>query len=135
MPTPIPPDVVDLTIKALLARPVTSTLVGTRVYGRIPGTPTFPLWIVTLIDDGEDDGTGKVVARVQVDAWGELTEAGEYLAAEHARNIKSLHRDLRGSYTGGRISNTGHLNTVPLPDPDTGRARFAVDLEITAHPS
>lgn len=134
MPTIVQPDVVAVTIQALLAQPLTATRVGTRVYGRVSGT-TFPMWVVSLVDWDENRDAGGI-ARVQISVWGNgPTEANEFEAFGHARTIAAVSRDLRGTYAAGRVSNSGHLMTVPNPDPDTGRAGYVVDLEIETYPA
>lgn len=133
MPTTLLPDLVAVTIQALSAQPSLTALVSTRVYDRLPATPTWPLLVVNTVDEGETPFAG--IARVQVDVWGAgPTSTDEEATRTIARTLVSVSRDLRGNYAAGHISNSGHLNTVPLPDPTTGRARFAVDLDIEAYP-
>lgn len=135
MAVPLLPDVTQLAIDALLAQSPVTALVGTRIYPRIPDTPTWPLLRVSVVDEIERQWhTG--LARVQVDCWGAgNTLTDEQQARTIARTLVSVHRDLRGAYASGRISNTGLGAVVPAPDPDNGRPRFVVDLLLHVHPA
>jgi len=134
MPLPLLPNVVDLTKEALLAQTSLTALVSTRIYDRVPGTPTFPLLVVTSVDEAESPEPAIGEARVQVDVWGKLlSELGAQTQARLiTRTLQSVVRDLRGTWTAGHIVNSAHLNTIPQPDPDSGRTRFIVDLQINS---
>lgn len=135
MSTPLLPDTIAVAREALLAQTaITSSAVGTRVHGRVPTSPVYPLLALFTVDDAElQFHTG--IARVQIDVWGAGSqENDEEIARTVARTIVSVVRDLRGVYSSGRISNSGYLSTVPAPDPDTGRVRFVVDIEIEINP-
>jgi hypothetical protein len=134
MPLPLLPNVVDLTKEALLAQASLTALVGTRVYDRVPGAPSYPLLVVTSVDEAESPEPAIGEARVQVDVWGKpMSELGALTAARLVtRTLQSVVRDLRGTWTAGKIVGAAHLNTIPQPDPDTGRTRFIVDLQINS---
>lgn len=134
MPTPLLPDVVSLTITGLLAQPAVTAIVGTRIYDRIPASPTYPLLSVVVVSDDEAAEAALGFARVQVDCWGRGSSQSN---AQEARNlaltVRSVTRDLRGTYSGGAISAAAPAPFVTAFDPDTGRARFIIDLFIETH--
>jgi hypothetical protein len=134
MPVSLLPDALALTREALLAQSSLTALVGTRIYDRIPGTPTWPLLVLTVIDEVELEWhTGQ--PRVQVDVWGAgstATDAANALTI--ARTVRSVTRDLRGSWTAGDISNAAPSTIVPAPDQTTGRARYVIDLLLETNP-
>lgn len=134
MPLPLDPDVVALTKEALLAQPSVTALVSTRIYDRLPGSPTYPLLVVTSVDGSESDEPVIGEDRVQIDVWGRpLAELNARTDARTlAATVKSVVRDLRGTWTAGKIVNSAHLNTVPQPDDTSGRTRYIVDLQINA---
>jgi hypothetical protein len=133
MPLPLLPDVVDLAITGLAAQPSITALVSSRVYSRIPGTPTWPLLVVSTVDEGEAGDPGLGESRVQVDCWGAGNGPGyDQQARLLARTVRAVARDLVGSYVGkGSITGCAPGLIVPAPDGDTGRARFIVDLLLT----
>lgn len=134
MPLPLQPDIVALTKEALLAQSSLTALVSTRIYDRLPGAPTYPLLVVTSVDGGESPEPAIGESRVQVDVW------GRPLADLNARTqawtitatVLSVVRDLRGTWTAGKIVNSAHLNTIPQPDEASGRTRYIVDLQINS---
>jgi hypothetical protein len=118
-----------------VAQSALTALVGQRVYHKLPAAPLWPLVVVSKVDDAELQWHTSTL-RMQCDVWGD----GNSAAAEAnvdliARTLVSVMRDLRGAWTSGRISNVGHANTIPSPDPDTGRARQIVDLFIELNPT
>lgn len=135
MPLPLQPDIVALTREALLAQSTLTAQVSTRIYDRLPGSAAqvYPLLVVTSVDSGESDEPTIGDARVQVDVW------GRPLAEVNARSqawtvtatLISVIRDLRGTWTAGKIVNSALLNTIPQPDDTSGRTRYIVDLQIT----
>lgn len=139
MPTPLLPDVVGLTIAGLLAQSSITDIVGTRVFDRIPATPTYPLVAVTVISDDEYTDPALGTARVQIDCWGAGSgQTHSEQARRLARTVRSVARDLRGTYAGpasatGVISAASPAAFISAFDPDTGRARFIIDLFIETH--
>jgi hypothetical protein len=135
MPLVLLPNVVALTKEAVLAQASVSALVDARGYDRIPVSPTWPLLVFTLVDETESPEPAIGEARIQVDVWGEqLSELGAATEVGLiARTLVSVVRDLRGTWTAGRIVNSAHLGTIPQPDPVSGRARNIVDLQISSH--
>lgn len=134
MPLPLLPDVVDVTITALLAQPAVTALVSTRIYGQLPATPTWPLLVVSTVDDDEGGDPYLGLARVQVDCWGAGPSAADVAQARLlARSVRSVARDLKGTYAGGTITGAAPALFLAQPDPQTGRARFVVDLNVESH--
>jgi len=130
MPTPTLPDPTVLARSALLAETAVTTLVSTRIYYAIPASPTYPLLVLTLVDDDELRPE-TLTARVQVDVWGDGPGTQSVLEAKAiAATVRSVARDLKGTYTGGTISSSVAGQVIPQPDGTTGRARFIVDLLI-----
>lgn len=134
MPVPVLPDSIALAREALLAQSSLTALVSTRIYDRIPASPTWPLLVLSVVDDLELEWhTGQ--ARVQVDVWGRSgspTDAAE--ALNIARVVRSVARDLRGSWAAGDVSNAAPGTIIPAPDPETGRARYVIDLLLETNP-
>src|SRR5215207_5337282 len=132
MPFPLLPDTVALAREALLAQTSITALVSTRIYARIPATPTWPLLVVSTVDDAESPEPAFGESRVQVDVWGAGGSDTQTAQARLiARTVWQAARDLDGSYTSGVIVHCTPLISVPAPDPETGRARFVVDLSVT----
>jgi hypothetical protein len=135
MPLPLEPDADALTIDALKSEPAITSLVATRIYDRIPDSPTWPLLTVTTVSDLERaDPIGWEVIE-QVDVFGESgTRQDTYDARTIARIIRAHARDMAGTYTSGTVSvcNADQIRDLG-PDPDTGRAHFAVDLTLTIY--
>lgn len=135
MPLALLPDVVALAITALRAQTAVTALVSQRVYSRIPASPTWPLLVVSTVDEGEAGEPIVGASRVQVDCWGGGNGADyDQQARALGRTVRSVTRDLVGSYTGGSIVACSPELMIPAPDSDTGRARFIVDLSITTAP-
>lgn len=135
MPTQLLPDAVAVIRQALLAQAPITALVSTRIYDRVPATPTWPLLVVTSIDDDEIEGPENLQARIQVDCWGQ--SGSETHTAEVrliARTVRSVSRDLIGTWASGKIRAAVAQITIPSPDPETGRARFIVDLLVDLNP-
>lgn len=134
MPVPVLPDSLALAREALLAQSSLTALVSTRIYERIPASPTWPLLVASIVDDLELEWhTGQ--ARVQVDVWGagsSPTQAAE--ALNITRVVRAVARDLRGSWTAGDVASAAPGIIIPAPDPDTGRARYLIDLLIQTNP-
>jgi hypothetical protein len=90
--------------------------------------------VLTVIDEVELEWhTGQ--PRVQVDVWGAgstATDAANALTI--ARTVRSITRDLRGTWTAGDISNAAPSTIIPAPDQTTGRARYVIDLLLETNP-
>lgn len=134
MPVPLLPDVIDLAITALAAQSPVTALVSTRIYSRRPDNPTWPLLVVSTVDDDEGRDPALGLSRVQVDCWGGGNGAGyDQQARLLARTVRSVARDLKGTYGGGVVTGCAPGLIIPAPDSDTGRARFIVDLILESH--
>lgn len=130
MPTPLLPDAIVATRTALLAQTPVTALVSTRIYYAIPAAPTWPLLVLSLIDDDELRPE-TLTARVQVDAWGASNTTVDVINCKAiVAAIRSVARDLRGTWGGVQISNAVAGQVVPNPDPTSGRARFICDLQL-----
>lgn len=128
MPTPLLPDPTVAAREALLAQSAVAALVSTRIHFAIPSAPIWPLVILTLIDDDELRPE-TLTARVQADVWGAGNTTQDTLDCKLiARTIRSVARDLRGTWGAAQISNAVAGQTIPSPDDTTGRARQIVDL-------
>lgn len=134
MPLPLLPDLIALSREAILAQSAMTALVSTRVYGRIPGTPTWPLITLAVVDDGEARDPALGDARVQADCWGAgPSTTDEEVARLIARTLRSVARNLRGTYTTGVITGCAPGQVISAPDAQTGRARMICDLLIVSH--
>lgn len=135
MPTPILPDPLLAVRTALLAQAtVTSSAVGTRIRLAIPETTQYPLWVLSLVDDDELRPE-TLIARVQVDVWGEdNTPDGLVATKASAAVLRSVARDLKGTWTDtwgtASISQCVAGQIIPNPDTTSGRARYVVDLQL-----
>lgn len=134
MPVALLPDVVAVVRQALLGQAAVVALVSTRIYNRIPATPTFPLVVVTKVSEQELQWHTSN-ARVQIDCWAAAAgDAGEAQADLIGRTILASMRDLVGTWSSGKVSNTGLALILTGPDPDTGRARRIIDLFVETNP-
>lgn len=134
MPTPLLPDARAVTIEALKGQGSLTALVGQRIYYKLPAVPLWPLVVVSKVDDTELQWHTSTL-RMQCDVWGDGNSAfAEAQVDLIARTLISVMRDMVGIWTSGRISNVGHANTIPSPDPDTGRARQIVDFFVELNP-
>lgn len=130
MPTPLIADPVVAVRTALVAQTSLTALVAQRIYYAIPGTPTWPLLVVSLVDEDEIRPE-TVSARVQVDVWGAGGTPQQSIDTKAiAAVLRSVARDLRGSWGGATISSAVAGQVVPNPDTTTSRARFVVDLQV-----
>jgi len=128
MPTPVLPDPVIAARTALLAQAPVTAVVVQRIYYAIPDTPVYPLLVLSLVDDGELRPE-TLSARVQVDVWGVGSTTQQVIDCKAiAAVLRSVARDLRGTWAGCTISNAVVDQVIPAADAKTGRARFVVDL-------
>lgn len=135
MPTQLLPDPVAAVREALLAQASITALVSTRIYDRIPATPTWPLLVVSSVDDDEAGGPENLQARVQVDCWGQSGNQTDTAQARLiVRTVRSVSRDLAGTWPAGKIRSAVGQTTIPSPDPESGRARFFIDLLVDLNP-
>lgn len=130
MPTPVISDPVTAVRAALVAQTPLTALVAQRIYYAIPATPTWPLLVLSLVDEDEIRPEA-VTARVQVDVWGSGGSTQQVIDTKAiAAVLRSVARDLRGTWGGATISNAVAGQTIPSPDTTTSRARFVVDLQV-----
>lgn len=130
MPTPVLPNAKVAARTALLAQPTLTALVANRIYYAIPSDPppTYPLLVLSVVDDDELRPE-TLTARVQVDVWGTGKNVAEVLECEAvAAVVRSVARDLRGTWGAASISNSVAGQIIPNPDATSGRARNVVDL-------
>lgn len=128
MPTPLLPDPTVAARTALLAQSPVTALVSTRIHFAIPSAPTWPLIVLTLIDDDELRPE-TLTARIQADVWGAGNTTQDTLDCKLiASTIRSVARDMRGTWGAAQVSNAVAGPIVPSPDDTTGRARQIVDL-------
>lgn len=132
MPTPVLPDPVVVARTALLAQTTLTALIAQRIYWAIPSEPPpiYPLLVVSSVDDDEERPEA-LIARVQVDVWGEGKTVVDVNACKTvARTIRSVARDLVGTWGSATITLAVAGQIIPNPDTTSGRARFIVDLEL-----
>lgn len=128
MATPLLPDPTVVARAALLAQSAVTALVTTRIHFAIPSTPTWPLLIVSLVDDDELRPETLQV-RVQVDAWGNGNTVQDVLDSKTlAATVRSVARDLNGDWPTGKVRGCVAGQVIPNPDTTNGRARHIVDL-------
>lgn len=130
MPTPVIPNVKVATRAALLAQTPLTARVDQRIYYAIPATPVYPLIVLTTVDVDETRPEA-VTARVQADIWGRGNTTQDVLDTEDiAAVLRSVARDLVGTWGSANILSAVAGQAVPNPDSTTGRARTIVDLLI-----
>jgi hypothetical protein len=132
---PVLPNPKVLARTALLAQAPLTALVAQRIYYAIPAPvggvePTYPLVVLSVVDSDELRPE-TLTARVQADVWGKGNSTQDVLDAETiAAVVRSVARNLVGTWTGGTIGNAVAGQAVPQPDSTTGRTRTIVDLQL-----
>lgn len=135
MATPVLPNPKVAARTGLLAQAPLTALVATRIYYAIPAPvggvePTFPLIVLTNVD-AEELRPETLTARVQADVWGAGNATQDVLDCEAiAAVLRSIARNLVGTWGGAAISSAVAGQAVPNPDSTTGRARTIVDLQL-----
>lgn len=129
MPLQVLPDALVVVREAMLAQTaITSSAVGTRIHWQVPETTTYPIWVLSLVDDIELRPETLDV-RVQVDVWGDGDTAQDLADAKaSAAVLRASARDLNGDWAAGKIRGCVAGLIVPNPDPTGGRVRYIVDL-------
>lgn len=127
--TTVLPDPVVVAREALLAQAaVTTSAVSSRVHFAIPETTTYPIWVLSLVDDDELRPETLDV-RLQVDVWGDGNTSDDQVDTKaSAALLRSVARDLNGDWSSGKIRACVAGQIIPNPDTTSGRARFIVDL-------
>jgi len=137
-PTPVLPDPVVVARTALIAQPTLTALVDQRVYYAVPspwpqaGAPLadLPVLVLSLVDDDELRPE-TLIARVQVDVWGSGGNKQQVIDCKAiAAVVRSVARDLKGTWGPASISMAVAGQIIPNPDTTSGRARFICDLEL-----
>lgn len=135
MSTPVLPNPKVVARTALLAQSALTALVVQRIYYAIPAPvggvePTYPLVVLSIVDNDELRPE-TLTARVQGDIWGKGNSTQDVLDVEAiAAVLRSVARNLVGTWTEGTIGNAVAGQAVPQPDSTTGRARTIVDLQL-----
>lgn len=130
MPTPILPNPKVAARTGLLAQTALTALVAQRIYYAIPANPVYPLIVLTIVD-ADELRPETLTARVQADCWGPGNTTQDALDTEAiAAVIRSVARNLVGTWGGASISNSVAGQAIPQPDSTTGRARTIVDLQL-----
>jgi hypothetical protein len=133
--TPVLPNPKVIARTALLAQAPLTALVAQRIYYAIPAPvggvePTYPLIVLSIVDSDELRPE-TLTARVQADIWGKGNGTQDGLDAEAiAAVLRSVARNLVGTWTGGTIGNAVAGQAVPQPDSTTGRVRTIVDIQL-----
>lgn len=130
MATPILPNPKVVARTGLLAQSALTALVAQRIYYAIPASPVYPLVVLSIVD-ADELRPETLTARVQADIWGPGNSTQDVLDTEAvAAVIRSIARNLVGTWGGASISNSVAGQAIPQPDSTTGRARTIVDLLI-----
>lgn len=133
--TPVLPNPKVVARTALLAQTALTALVAQRIYYAIPAPvggvePTYPLIVLSIVDDDELRPE-TLTARVQADIWGVGKETQDQLDTEAiAAVIRSVARNLIGTWGSATIGNSVAATAIPQPDSTTGRARTVIDLQL-----
>ena len=115
-----------VTIRTILLADVDVAAITTRIYPRVPQTPTFPLITVQKISGDQDMLLDYAHPRMQVTAWAAAYEAGEELATA----IRQVLQRYRGVVAGMTVERIVFLNDVHIYDPETGREIFPADYRL-----
>lgn len=130
MPTPVLPNPKVATRTGLLAQSALTALVDQRIYYAIPANPTYPLIVLSIVD-ADELRPETLTARVQADVWGSGGSTQDTLDTEAiAAVLRSVARNLVGTWGSASISNAVAGQAIPQPDSTTGRARTIVDIQI-----
>jgi hypothetical protein len=130
MPTPVLPNPKVAARTGLLAQTALTALVSTRIYYAIPANPVFPLVVLSTVD-ADELRPETLTARVQADIWGAGGSTQDTLDCEAiAAVVRSVARNLVGTWGGASISNAVAGQAIPQPDSTTGRARTIIDLQL-----
>ena len=115
-----------VTIRTILLADVDVAAITTRIYPRVPQTPTFPLITIRKISGDQDMLLDYAHPRMQVTAWAATYEAGEELATA----IRQVLQRYRGVVAGMTVERIVFLNDVHIYDPETGRETFPADYRL-----
>jgi len=115
-----------VTIRTILLADVDVAAITTRIYPRVPQTPTFPLITIRKISGDQDMLLDYAHPRMQVTAWAATYEAGEELATA----IRQALQRYRGVVAGMTVERIVFLNDVHIYDPETGRETFPADYRL-----
>lgn len=124
MPEPLLPDPETLLVAALNATASVTALVGSRISTNRGST--YPALVVTRVGGGPDSPASDL-ALLQLDCWA----TDDATASLLARTVVAAHRDLRRITAGGWTALTDiQAGPIPVPEEETGLARYVIDLEI-----
>lgn len=133
--TPVLPNPKIVVRTALLAQAALTALVAQRVYYALPAPvagvePTYPLIVLSIVD-ADELRPETLTSRVQADIWGKGNTTQDQLDTEAiAAVIRSIARNLIGTWGSASIGNSVAGQAIPQPDSTTGRARTLVDLQL-----
>ena len=128
--TPVLPNPKVAARTGLLAQSALTALVDQRIYYAIPANPVFPLVVLSIVD-ADELRPETLTSRVQADVWGNGNSTQDVLDTEAiVAVLRSVARNLVGTWGGAAISNAVAGQAIPNPDSTTGRARTIVDLLI-----
>ena len=115
-----------VTLKTILLADVDVAAITTRIYPRVPKTPTLPCITIQKISGDQDALLDYAHPRMQVTAWAATYEDGEDLATA----IRQAIQRYRGVVAGMTVERITFLNDVHVYDPETGRETFPADYRI-----
>lgn len=129
MPSPLFPDEEALVCEFLRRQPTIAAVVGDRVGTRL--NAVFPCIRVTSLG-GSTPEWYEWQSAVQVEAWAELYY--QQTAKNLALAVMAVVFDLDANYAPQQVS-SANIRNGPLfmPDPDTERPRYIVDIELVLH--
>ena len=115
-----------VTLRTILLTAVDVAAITTRIYPRVPQTPTFPLITIQKVSGDQDALLDYAHPRMQVTAWAETYEAGEDLATA----IRQALQRYEGIVAGMTVEQITFLNDVYVYEPETGRETFPADYRL-----
>lgn len=122
------------TISWLLAQNEVTTIAGNRIRTALSQTSTWPQIRVTRVA-GVGDQYWRDLPRVRIECWGDLQDKDHPNAAPAmdvlVRTIQAC-VPRAASWAGPIAGMQVAYGPLPLPDPDTNRARYLLDVTFAA---
>ena len=134
----VQPDIEALVINFLRTQPdMTATAVGTRTFGRMPDTKTFPLQVVTRITSSMLEnipGNEFEQVTIQIDTWGG-TKADTQDIHQIMRAALALRLVDPATINGIIAADLGGMGYLPDQDFEPAKARYTSDVLVTVRPT
>jgi len=114
------------TLRTILLADIDVAAITTRIYPRVPQTPTLPVITIQKVSGDQDALLDYAHPRMQVTAWATTYDDGETLATA----IRQALQRYEGIVAGMRVEQITFLNDVHIYDAETGRETFPADYRM-----